>query len=405
MDRIHCIAFTHKKLPLEVIGKMHVGDDRLRDHLENLKAALEIPELMYLSTCNRVELFLAGSGSVDLAKAVSTLLGVAEGPEFESAYRNAEMYHGEDAVKHLFRVSASLDSMVIGEREIITQVRKSYDRCREWGLTGDTLRLMMRKNVETAKRIFTETGIFRRPVSVVSLAYHRLKDLNFPEDSRVVLVGAGKTNRTMAKFLSKHGYTNLTIFNRTIERAKALVEQTGGKALPLEEIGNFNSGFDVLITCTGADEPVITSERYQALLAGDDSKKVIIDLAVPGDVDPDILENHSVKMIDVARLKRVADKNMRERENEVEQCEAIVEEALANFEELHRVRQMELAMQDIPKAVKDIREKATSSVFAKDLSELDEDSRDIVERMLDYMEKKYISVPMRMAREVMLNKR
>jgi len=297
--------------------------------------------------------------------------------------------------------------MVIGEREIITQMRTAHEASRKAGLSGDSLRIVMRKAIETAKQIFTETSIFKRPVSVVSLAFHRLRDLNIPLDARVVMVGAGKTNKAMARFLAKHGYKNIHIFNRTLAKAEMIAAEVGGKASPLSEIEGFEAGFDVLISCTGAEEAVVSQELFTQLLGEDKGRKVLIDLALPGDFDPRIFDESQVKIdhINIEELRATAELNMKARSKEITRCEEIIDNNMHDFHEMYHTRRIELAMRSIPESVKEIRQNAMQTVYAKELEGLNTESREVLEKIITYMERKYISVPMKMAKEVMLNTR
>src|SRR5690606_10428469 len=186
-------------------------------------------------------------------------------------------------VNHLFRISCSLESLVVGEKEILAQVRKAYERCRCAGFTGDFMRMLMNSLVKTAKEVYTQTDISRKPISVVSLAYRSLRDLGLGASPRFLIVGAGETNQNIAKYIQKHKNSDFVIFNRTVEKAEALAKELNGKAYPLSELKNYKGGFDVLITCTGAITPLIDNELYQKLLNGDKSKKTIVDLAIPND--------------------------------------------------------------------------------------------------------------------------
>ncbi len=167
------------------------------------------------------------------AKAVSTAywsISDLSGPDKALILDRFTAYRGEEAMRHLLEVSASLDSMVLGEREIITQVRKAFEDARRWNVSGDLLRLTSKKVIETAKRVFTETAIATRPVSVVSLAWKRFSSYKHPKDAAILLIGAGQTNGNFARFLSKAGYTNVTVANRTLERAEALAKPSGWQA-------------------------------------------------------------------------------------------------------------------------------------------------------------------------------
>lgn len=407
LRRFSVFAFTHKTLPLEIVGKFHIDPNEVEEKLTHLKSQLNLDELMYLSTCNRVEFFMVENGEAEVnSQAIIDVLGFQfSKEELAKINKHAEVFRAEEGIKHLFKVSASLDSMVIGEREIITQVRKSYEDCSKAGLAGDFIRLVIRKTIETAKHIFTETAIFKKPVSVVSLGFHRLRELDMPHNSRILVIGAGKTNRAMIRFLVKHGYKNIHIFNRTLERANALAKEVNATAAKLSELKNHTGGFDIIVTCTSAVNPVINSENFDLLVKGEKSKKVIIDLAIPGDVEEEVLTQSKgyLKYINISDLKEIADKNMAERAGEIDKCEAIVDQKLHEFHDLYRHREIELAMREIPEKVKEIKSRAIEKVYAKELSALNPESRELLDKVIDYMEKKYISVPMKMAKEVMLN--
>jgi glutamyl-tRNA reductase len=402
-------AFTHKVLPLELVGKFHIQEELQEQQFTDLKSTLNLTEFMYLSTCNRVEFICVQDPGKERLTARQLIEALALGlsvDEINSAADAAEVHSREDAVKHLFKVSASLDSMVIGEREIITQVRKAYENAVAMKLSGDLIRLVVRKTIETAKEIFTETAIFKKPVSVVSLAFHRMRELAVPENSRILMVGAGKTNKAMVRFLAKHGYHNIHIFNRTPERAEALAKDVGATWAPLSDIEQYAEGFDVLVTCTGASEPIITTSLFDSLCAGSPGRKFVIDLALPGDVDPKVFEQakEPIRHINIEGLRKRAEQNLQERSKEISHCEEIIDRNLIAFHDIYKTRQIELAMRDIPVKVKEIRDMALHTVYAKEVSGLNEESREVLDKVLAYLEKKYISVPMKMAKEVMLSK-
>ncbi len=408
VETLHIIAFTHRNLSVNEIGKLHIEDDHQAERLQGLKEALDLEELMFLSTCNRVEFMFTTESTVnapyvaDFIRALYPEVDEDQCNRFKSSFTH---FDGHEAVDHLFRVASSIDSMVVGEREIITQVRNAYDRSNELGLTGDLLRILVRHTIETAKLVYTQTNIAKRPVSVVSLAYHQLKDLNVPLDARVLIVGAGVTNNTMCRFLKKHGYTNFHVFNRTLSKAESLATDIDGKAYPLNALKSFDLGFDLIITCTGAEGHVLTPEIYDQLLQGEEDRKVVIDIAIPQDLSPRIVEKHNVRHISVEMLQRISNENLKARSKEVEHVEAILQDALEQFKHVHAERSVELAMRAVPKKVKEIRETAMNEVFKQDMSDLDDDSRELVERIVGYMEKKYISMPMVMAKEILLKKR
>ena len=207
----------------------------------------------------------------------------------------------------------------------------------------------------------------------------------------------------MAKFLKKHAFGTFAVFNRTLSNAQKLASELNGKAYPLTELANYNEGFDVLISCTGATENIVTAEIYQNLIGNEKNQKVIIDLSVPNDIAPEVKTNFNVKFIDIQFLQNVANKNLAERKKELHLCHQIIEEKTAEFKLIYKERQVELAMKHVPERVKEITENALQTVFAKDIEGLDEEAKAVLSKVLNYVEKKYISVPMKLAKEIMLN--
>jgi glutamyl-tRNA reductase len=238
-------------------------------------------------------------------------------------------------------------------------------------------------------------------VSIVSLAYHRLKEASLPLDSRILIVGAGTTNVTFSKLLYKYGFRNFSFFNRTLGNAEKLAKDNGGAAYDLGHLEKYQSGFDVLITCTGADEPLITPKIYNNLLNSETDKKTIVDLAIPCDTHPEIIETQNTLFISVADLKEISEINMQRRIQEVYHVQVILDEALSAFHRMYRERQVELAMRAVPERVREIKN-ITKAMFAKELETLDPKSQELMERMMAVMEKKYLSVPMKMAKEIII---
>jgi glutamyl-tRNA reductase len=295
--------------------------------------------------------------------------------------------------------------MIVGEREIITQVRNAYDSARANDLSGDTLRIMMRHTIETAKKVYTNTSIAQRPVSIVSLAYHQLRDMNIPMDSRILIIGAGVTNTNMGRFLKKHGFTNFHVFNRTFEKAERLACDLDGTPQPLSELKSFKDGFDIIITCTASESHILTPEIYAQLLQNERTRKVVIDIAIPQDLSPEIIAKHNVHHISVEVLQKISNENLKARSKEVEHVHEIISEAVHEFEHIYKERSVEIAMREVPTKVKQIRDTALNEVFKHDLTNLDDEARELLENIMGYMEKKYISMPMIMAKEIILKRR
>jgi glutamyl-tRNA reductase len=407
MNRFNVIAFTHNSIGLDEIGKFHVESEAIVDRMNKIKQEMNLSEIMYLSTCNRVEFIFVAEEEVDgdfMALFLKAFNSDWNHARIQTYLENAKCWNGINAVNHLIEVASSVDSMVIGEREIITQVRNAYDFSKANNLSGDVIRVVIRQTIETAKKVYTETTIANKPVSVVSLAYHSLNEKQLELNARVLVVGAGVTNTNMCRFLKKHGFKNYTIYNRSIDKAEVLARFIGGIAKPLSELKNHSTGFDILVCCTGSQEHIITPEIYTNLVGKDSGKKVVIDLAIPSDLDPQLVKKYAIDHISVEYLKTIADSNLKERKKELIKVRQIIYEKVEEFKEIFKMRQVELKMRSIPERVKEIRSTAVNQVFSKELSQLDSGSKEVLEKILDYMEKKYVSVPMLMAKEMLMTK-
>lgn len=410
MEKLKIIAFTHKTLDLSDLGKLHIESNETAQRLRPLKAIFGIEEVMILSTCNRIEFLISHQETISneqLEKYLNAIYPSITPNDILHFVSKALIFEGEEALRHLFSVASSLDSMVVGEREIITQVRNAYNLCRQNNLTGDMIRLVIQNTVECAKKVYTLTNIARNPVSVVSLAYRKLRELHVKLDAKFLIVGAGITNTTMSKYLMKHGFTNFAVFNRSLKNAENLANDLSAKAYPLAELKNYSGGFDVIVTCTGSSEPIITREIFNSLVSNSPERLntpyIVIDLAIPNDLDEEILKSYDVNLIAVKNLQDIAMKNIAERAKELSSCEIIIEAGIADFKKEFKERKVELAMSEVPKKVKEIREMALNEVFLKDIENLNPQSKETLDRVIAYLEKKYISMPMKMAKEVMLS--
>lgn len=402
LETLYIHAFTHRNLDVNQIGLLHIDAENQHVRLSRAKAHFRFREMMYLTTCNRVEFTFVADQNISSQEFLSYLYPEMEFKDMDELCQKVEVFYKDDAVKHALSVASSIDSMIVGEREIITQVRGAYESSKSYGLTGDFIRLLTRKVIETAKKVYTETNIAKKPVSVVSLAYHKLRDLNISLDARFLIVGAGLTNTTMCKFLKKHGYSNFVVFNRSIENAEKLADDIGGKAFSLKEIDQYKDGFDVLLTCTGADKHLIDVSIYKHLLNGEEERKTIIDIAIPSDINPEVIRSFDTNYVSIDYLQKVSDDNLKVRGEEVIQVKKILEEANVAFMQLTKERNVEIAMKEVPKQIKEIRRTAVSEVFKSDMENMDPETREVFDKVLGYVEKKYISGPMKLAKEIIL---
>jgi len=406
LNTVQIIAFTHRQFNFDEIGLFHLDDKQRIDVLTNLKTHLDIDELMYLSTCNRVEFIISQEKKINktfVEELIKYLLADELLPNVKDIVNRAEIINNKAAVNHIFSVASSIDSLVVGEREIITQVRKAFEECRENNLCGDIIRVLVQSTISTAKKVYTESNIGTRPVSIVSLAFLELKKYISKKSKKILVIGAGKTVTSMLKFISKNQQHHYTIYNRSTEKAYKLVEDLNIDAdiYPLTELANHNSKFDFIISCTSSKEIVLSLEKFQKINPNN-TKSVIVDLAVPNDCDIKISENNKIKLINVDQLKVRAEENLQARGEEIKRCLDIIDRQILKYYIAEKERNLERALSSVPKSIKGIRQKAFREVFAKELETLDPGAIEVVNSLVDYIEKKYISVPMKMAKEILL---
>jgi len=406
LNGYHILTLTHREAPLENIGHAVVLEENATQTLSRLKAHFGWEELYYLATCNRVQyLFYSTAPLPD--NLPMALLEVARPDLTEDTLQKTaaimRFFHGPDAIRHFMEVAASMDSLVVGERSIVTQLREAFQHCRAQELTGDHLRLLVQFTVETAKSIYTRTGIGEKALSVVALAFAEWKKANMPPDARVLLIGAGETNGLFAKFLHKAGYQRVMVFNRTLERAEALANLYGWRALPLDALPYYSEGFDGMVVCTGATRAIITPVLYQQLLAGETTPKTVIDLAVPNNVDRTLTDMYALRYTAVESLRDAASENLAYRFREREKAAILVEQQVAVFRGIWHERQVERSLSHIPVEVRTAKTRALNEVFGKEIAVLDPAAQDLIERMMNYMEKKCVAIPMKTLKKVALS--
>lgn len=414
MQHYRVVTITHKTAKVNRLKDYLLTESEESEsdypvkRLKELKENFAIDELLYLNTCNRVTFFFTSDRVIDNKFLKDLFLFI--NPNFNKELINlhlskALVYEKEDAVKHFMGVAASFDSLVIGEREILGQIKAAYMNAKKHDLCGDNIRLAFQQAIVFAKKIHCDTRIGEKPVSVVSLAFRTLLERNISKDAKVMIIGAGQTNHLMTNLLQKHGLHHVTVYNRTMSKAEEMALRfENGKAKEFDKLINHTQEVDIILTCTGANYVVLTKEIFERIIPKN-KKVIIVDLAVPQDVAQDIIDMENVDYIDVASLEKKAQENMRFRRGELYKAEAMLEEFLVNFSDLHKERRLELALAHIPNEVKDIKERALTGAFRKDIESLDVHSKEVLEKVMQYMEEKYIALPFKASKKSLLNKK
>lgn len=291
-------------------------------------------EALVLATCNRVEVYAASEKRVSTDEIAQCLL--QKGDASNSDRRGAlpfYRYEAEKCVQHLFRVASGLDSMVVGETEILGQTKKAYQSARASGAVGPCLHRLFQRAFRVAKQVRTHTEITRGSVSVGSVAVDLAQKI-FGElgNCKVLVLGAGETSERTARSLVSRGVSDLRVSNRSNDRAHELAQRVGGQAVSFDEWPQQCREIDILITSTSSEAPLLTPTNLGPMLANRiDRPLFIIDIAVPRDVDPTVNEMEAVYLYDIDALRSVAEQSLAVRRQQIASAEAIIAEHVADF--------------------------------------------------------------------------
>jgi glutamyl-tRNA reductase len=325
------VGLSHHTAPLEMREALAFPRERMGEALERLREESGLAEAMILSTCNRVEIY--GRAPESAAEPVAEFLAGFHDRRRDELDSHLYRLEGEAAVRHAFRVAASLDSMVLGEPQILGQVKKAYEAAEEAGALGSVLNTLRNRSLAAAKRARTETAIGRNAVSVSHVAVELARKIfgNLRERS-VLLVGAGKMSEVAARQMVRDGARATVLGGRTLERAEQLAAALGGRAAPLEALRSEMSRVDVVISGTGAPGLVVRREDVDAAQAARRHRPLfLIDIAVPRDIEPEAGKVNGVFLYDLDDLRSVAEANLRERGKEAAQAEAILDQEIRAF--------------------------------------------------------------------------
>jgi len=327
------IGINHRTAPVEIREKLSINCEDNDRPLVEIMSVPQIRESLFLSTCNRVEV-LAGVSDIHSAvenlKSVIFSLGNLSSKELEKCLY---IYHSDDAVRHLFRVASSIDSMVMGEPQILGQVKDAYRRCVEHNSSGVILNKLLHHAFRVAKRVRTETGISSNAVSVsftaVKLAKKILGDLR---GKTILLVGAGEMSELAAKHLMSSGVSKIIVANRTYGQAVKLADDFHGTPINFDLLEEKLKEVDIVISSTGAPGYIIGKEIIASALRRRNNRLMfLIDIAVPRDIDPEVNTIDNVYLYNIDNLQEIVDENISIRMREAEKAETIIDEEVLKF--------------------------------------------------------------------------
>jgi glutamyl-tRNA reductase len=330
------VGLDHRAAPVEVREVLAFAKEEHAGELVRLHSAVHASESLILSTCNRVEVWAAGD---DAAVAATVAFMLARGPRPATDAGLLYRLTGDDAIRHAFRVPAGLESLVMGEPQILGQVKEAYRRAEEAGTLGPRLAALRNRTLSAAKRVRTETGIGRHAVSVSHVAVELARKIfSSLEGAQVMVVGAGRMSGLAARRLAREG-ARLTVVGRTEARARELAAVLGGRSLPFDRLAAELARTDIVLTGSGAPTTIIgRADVEQAARERGGRPLFLIDIAVPRDVDPAVRGLAGVFLYDLDDLRVVADANRRERGREAAAAEKLVEQELRAFVDDERAR-------------------------------------------------------------------
>jgi len=388
------VGLNHRTVPVELLERMTVPEEQLAKALHDLAGREHLLEVVVLSTCNRTEIYARCTHFHAAVGDVREFLAAHSGSDPDEFSDHLYTYYDEAAVAHLFSVAAGLDSMIVGESEILGQVRDAWQTAVREQTAPQLLSRMFKHAVESGKRVRTETGISRHPVSIpsaaVAVASEYLGDL---DGAQVMVIGAGQMGSGVASTLRSRGVADVVVANRTIARAEQLAADIGARAIPLTEIADTLVDTDVLLTSTASSEVLVERAMVEMVMACRDGKPLlVVDVALPRDVDPGVGDIPDVTLLDLDDLKEYAQRSAERRRGEIGK----VREILAAEIERYRA---ERAAREVGPLVASLRESAESirlgemERFRSKLAKLDPDARDLVDAITQGIVNKLMHEP------------
>jgi glutamyl-tRNA reductase len=382
------VGANHRTAPLALLERMAVSGDRLPKLLSGLAQSEHTSEVVILSTCNRTEVYVIAERFHGAYQEVRDFFADLTFLPPEDFADSLYVHHDDDAVRHLFEVVAGIDSAVPGEHEILGQVRDAWEVARTEGTARRSLNLLFRHALEVGKRARTETRIAQHVTSVshaaVIMAGERLGGF---AGRKVVLVGAGTIGRGMASFLAQAGVAEIVVANRTIANAVEVVtaahaESPGlaARAIGLGDLADHVAASDVLFTATATEEPVIGVDLIRAAVAEREEPMLIVDVAVPRDVDPAVADLDGVALLDMATIAEFTGAGIASRRREIAAVQVIVDEELDRFVAGSNAREVSPVITAMRQRAEDVR-LAELDRFEARLGELPPEQREVVEAL------------------------
>ena len=385
------LGLNHRTAPVEVREKFSIGKEALRRGLENLDGYDGLNEAVVLSTCNRSEIYAVTAEDCEgsVRQFLNDLIGGVVDEKFLYEFDD------ETCAEHLFEVAAGLDSLILGEGQILSQVKEAYSIAKTAQATDTILNTLFHRAIAAGKRVRTETKIAYNSVSVSSAAVALAeKKLGGLADKSALIFGAGKMAQLTAQHLLSHGVKKIFVANHHLERAEDMAAKIGGQAVAWEDAFTSAAHVDIIITSTGAPHYVVKPWQTQQLMTRRAGRGIFfIDIAVPRDVDPEVGKIKGVTLCNIDDLESVVEKNLQARQHEAVIAKKIIAEDAAAVMERFKYLKFQPLMADLSERAEKIRQREIRRVSGK-LSDLSDDERKILDHMTRRIVRKLLRMPM-----------
>ena len=394
--KMQMIGCSHRNAPISVRERLAFSPEQNRDALDAMRRKFPTSEAVLLSTCNRTELYLATeNGAVPTLEDVADFLGDFHGLDPADIIGHLQQRTDTEAVGHLFCVAASLDSMVVGEPQILSQVKQAYQLATERESAGPLCHAAFQAALKAARRVAVETAIHQRRVSIPSVAVADFAQQIFErfDNKNTLVIGAGEMGEETLLYLKEQGARKVTVVNRNPDRAAELAARWDGAAVEWASLMEAVAAADLVISTTSSSQPIVTLEDFKRMERPRERPLFILDLAVPRDFDPEISECPEVYLYSIDDLRQACDRNRRRRDKELPAAMRIVEQETARFiRDLHHrvtgpvIRRLKQGMQE-PK------DEELRRLFNK-LSDLDDHAQDEIRQSFDRLINKLLHPPL-----------
>lgn len=392
---IIALGLSHKTAAVDLRERLHVSEQELAKPLDLLGGCAEVFERMILSTCNRVEVYAVVADIARARDAIEEALASYHAIP-RSLFRDRLYLHASlDAVRHVFRVASSLDSLVVGEPQILGQVKTAYTTARQREATGVILNTLLERALNVAKRVRTETGIGQAPVSISSAAVELARKIFGELSGRTVMVlGAGEMAELAVTHLLEEGARSIIVANRSHDRARGLAARFGGRAITFADAKAEMLGADIVLCSTGAPHIIFTQEDIQEVIHLRRQRPIfLIDIAVPRDIDPRANAIDNVYLYDIDDLQTVVADNLRQRQREGERAEAIIEREVTQFGDWLRSLEVVPTIVSLRKKIEAIREAELQKALDR-LPDLPPEERQAITHLTEAIVNKILHHPL-----------